>query len=307
MTARATALGFLAILLWSGLAVLTAASGTMPAFQLTATTFAIGGFCGLGLLAWRGELGALRQPARVWALGVGGLFSYHALYFAALRSAPPAEAGLVNYLWPLLIVLFSALLPGERLRAAHVIGALTGFLGLVVLFAGGREGLSAPRLVPGYGLALAAAFVWAGYSVLSRRFARAPSGVVAGFCVATAGLAGLAHLALETTAWPVTASQWGAVAALGLGPVGLAFFFWDRGVKQGDIRLLGVLSYAAPVLSTLWLVLAGHAEPGWALALACGLILAGGAIAATARPDLRQADMKKPGAGPGSISGSLEP
>ena len=128
MTSRtATLIGFSAILMWSLLAVLTVATGTMPAFQLAAITFAIGGLVGLSTFIRRPEaLSALRQPPAVWAVGVGGLFGYHALYFLALRFAPPAEAGLLNYLWPLLIVLFSSLLPGERLLAHHVIGALAG-------------------------------------------------------------------------------------------------------------------------------------------------------------------------------------
>lgn len=276
----ATLSGLLAILLWSALSVLTAASGAMPAFQLTAVTFALGGSLGLALLAIRGELGVLRQAPGVWCLGIGGLFFYHALYFAALRSAPPAEAGLVNYLWPLLIVLFSALLPGERLAGRHVLGALAGFGGLAVLFAGQGAGRGLlDGLVPGYGLALAAAFVWAGYSVASRRVAHVPSGVVAGFCLAVAGLAALCHLAFETTVWPSAPGQWAALTALGLGPVGLAFYVWDVGMKHGDIRLLGVLSYAAPILSTFWLVIFGYAQAGWPLAGACGLIVLGALIA----------------------------
>jgi drug/metabolite transporter (DMT)-like permease len=233
------------------------------------------------VLVWRGEAGVLRQRPAVWALGTGGLFLYHALYFAALRTAPPAEAGLVNYLWPLLIVLFCALLPGESLRLRHVAGALTGFAGLVILFAakgGGFSGLS-----PGYALAFAAAFVWAGYSVASRRFAHVPSGAVAGFCLATALLAGVLHLATERTVWPENPSQWAALAVLGLGPAGAAFFLWDHGVKRGDIRLLGVLSYAAPVLSTLWLVVASHAQAGWPLAIACAMIVMGAAVASGLR------------------------
>jgi len=224
-------------------------------------------------------LAAFRQPARVWALGVGGLFGYHALYFAALRLAPPAEAGLVNYLWPLLIVLFSTLLPGERLRAAQVAGACLGFMGLVALTAG-RGGLSLdPGAMPGYVCALIAAFIWAGYSVLSRRFGDVPTDAVAGFCLATAALSLAAHLAFETTVWPTTAKQWAAVAALGIGPVGAAFYLWDIGVKRGDIRLIGITSYATPVASTLILVLAGYAEPTLSLALACVLIAVGALVA----------------------------
>src|SRR3954447_23604426 len=165
MTSTATLIGFTAILMWSLLSLLTVASGTVPPFQLAAMTFALGGALGAATWLFRpGAANALKQPWQVWALGVGGLFGYHALYFVALRLAPPAEAGVVNYLWPLLIVLFSALLPGERLRAAHVGGALLGFLGLVALTTR-RGGLALdPGATPGYACAFVAAFVWAGYS-----------------------------------------------------------------------------------------------------------------------------------------------
>jgi drug/metabolite transporter (DMT)-like permease len=284
----ATLVGCGALALWSLLALLTAASGTAPPFQLAAMTFAIGG--ALGAASWAVRpwaVHALRQPPRVWALGVGGLFGYHALYFAALRLAPPAEAGLVNYLWPLLIVLFSALLPGERLRAAHVAGAGLGFAGLVAL-TGGRGGLGLdPGAAPGYACAFVAAFVWAGYSVLSRRFGEVPTDAIAGFCLATAALSLAAHVAFEATVWPASAGQWAAVVGLGIGPVGAAFYLWDVGVKRGDIRLLGVASYATPVLSTLILVLSGYADPTLSLAFAC-LMIAAGALVAT-RPAKRPA------------------
>ena len=285
MKNAATFTGCIAIALWSCLALLTAASGSIPPFQLAAVTFAIGGALGLAFALWRGRLAALRQPWPVWLLGVGGLFGYHALYFAALRQAPPAESGLIAYLWPLLIVLLSALLPGEQLRARHVLGALCGLSGVGVLMFGAKlwrgEGFGLEmRFASGYGLAFACAFVWSIYSVLSRRFRQVPTEAVAGFCLATAALAGLSHLALEQTVWPQGGGQWLAVFGLGLGPVGLAFYVWDYGVKHGDIRLLGVASYAAPVLSTLILVATGFASASWALAVACGLIVAGALVAA---------------------------
>ena len=136
---RATLSGLAAIAMWSLLAVLTVASGTVPPFQLAALTFAIGGAIGLGWIAANGNWLVLRQPLKVWALGVAGLFGYHSLYFIALRFAPPAEAGLLNYFWPLLIVLFSGLLPGEHLRGHHVAGALLGLVGTVVLFLASDE------------------------------------------------------------------------------------------------------------------------------------------------------------------------
>ncbi|WP_137042850.1 DMT family transporter [Pseudolabrys sp. FHR47] len=276
---QSTFIGFSAILMWSLLALLTVASGEVPPFQLAAMTFAIGGAIGAVWVTWSGSWGALRQSPRAWALGVGGLFGYHALYFISLRLAPPAEAGLVNYLWPLLIVLFSGLLPGEKLRWYSVAGALIGFAGTAILFVG--KGLAPTAgASTGYAAAFMAAFVWAGYSVLSRRLASVPTAAVAGFCLVTAALAALCHLMLETTVWPQGLEEWEAVIALGVGPVGAAFYAWDIGVKRGDIRLLGVASYAAPVLSTLFLVLAGFADARITLLLSALLIAGGGLLAA---------------------------
>jgi hypothetical protein len=195
----ATLAGLLAIGLWSTLALLTAATGAVPPFLLTALTFAVGGGVGLGfVLARPAGLTVLAQPWRVWLHGVGGLFGFHACYFFALKLAPPAEAGLIAYLWPLLIVLFAALLPGERLLPRHVAGALLGLAGTAVLLGGGFE-LSAAYL-PGYAAALACALIWAIYSVAARLFAQVPTEAVAGFCLATAALSALVHLSTEPTA-----------------------------------------------------------------------------------------------------------
>ncbi|HET6839769.1 MAG TPA: DMT family transporter, partial [Bradyrhizobium sp.] len=208
-----------------------------------------------------------------------GLFGYHALYFLALRFAPPAEAGLLNYLWPLLIVLFSSLLPGERLASHHVVGAMLGLFGTVLLFSGNGTGFATGQ-VPGLLAAFVAAFVWAAYSVMSRRLQAVPTDTVAGFCLATALLATLVHGLVEVTVWPDTLAQWLAVIALGVGPVGAAFYAWDIGMKRGDIRVLGAASYATPLLSTAFLILAGFAKPSANIAIAAVLIAGGGLLAA---------------------------
>jgi drug/metabolite transporter (DMT)-like permease len=282
MTSRtATLIGLTAILMWSLLAALTVATGRIPAFELAAMTFAIGAL--VGSLTWIGRpeaIAALRQPALAWIVGVGGLFGYHALYFLALRFAPPAEAGLLNYLWPLLIVLFSSLLPGERLAPHHVIGALLGLAGTVLLFAASSGSGFAPGQLPGLIAAFVAAFVWAAYSVMSRRLKSVSTDAVAGFCLVTALLAAAVHGLVEVTVWPDTAGQWLAIMALGIGPVGAAFYAWDIGMKRGDIRVLGVASYATPLLSTLFLILAGFAKPSASIAIAAVLIAGGGLIAA---------------------------
>ncbi|MBN9599195.1 MAG: EamA family transporter [Afipia sp.] len=280
-SSSATLIGLVAILLWSLLAVLTVATGRAPPFQLLAMTFVIGG--GIGAATWLARphaARALRQPPLAWLVGVGGLFGYHALYFFALRFAPPAEAGLLNYLWPLLIVLLSSLLPGMRLAAHHVIGAALGFAGTALLFLGNTGTPFEPAFIPGFIAAFVGAFVWAGYSVMSRRLAAIPSDAVAGFCLVAALLAAVVHLLAETTVWPQTSMQWLAIAALGIGPVGLAFYAWDIGMKRGDIRVLGAASYATPLLSTLFLVLAGAAPATATLAVAALMIAGGGLLAA---------------------------
>ncbi|MBN8961416.1 MAG: EamA family transporter [Rhizobiales bacterium] len=282
MTSRAaTLIGLTAIVMWSLLAVLTVATGRIPAFQLAAMTFAIGGLVGSAAVLVRGGAArALRLPAIAWAVGIGGLFGYHALYFLSLRLAPPAEAGLLNYLWPLLIVLFSSLLPGERLARHHIIGALLGLAGTVLLFAGNTGVQYTAAQIPGFVAAFIAAFVWAAYSVLSRKLKAVPTDAVAGFCLATALLAALVHFGIETTVWPETVMQWLAIVLLGLGPVGAAFYAWDIGMKHGEIRVLGAASYATPLLSTGFLILAGYAQATAAIALAALLIAGGGLIAA---------------------------
>lgn len=273
----ATAAGCGAIALWAGLGLLSRAAAAVPPLQLTAMAFAVSGALGLVVLAARGRLADLRQTPLAWAHGVAGLFGYHVLYFAALAWAPAAEANLINYLWPLLIVLFAAVLPGMRLRSRHLLGVALGALGGAVLL-GGNAHLSAAAL-PGYLAAAASAVTWAAYSVAARLLARVPTGAVAGFCAASALLALLSHLAFERTVIP-DATTCLAVLALGVGPVGGAFFLWDIGMKRGDPRLLGTLAYVTPVASTLLLCLGGYATFSPALGAAALLVAAGGLVAA---------------------------
>ena len=281
--ARATAIGFGAVLLWAALALFTVAVGPVPPFQLTAVCFAIGGLLGLGWIAAGGRgVAALRGlPPAVWVVGIGGLFGYHLCYFTALRLAPAASASLVAYLWPLLIVLFSGMLPGERLRTMHVVGALLAFAGAALVVAGPGAHFSWDHL-PGYLAAAACAVIWSAYSLLSRRLGQAPTETVAVFCLATAALSLVAHLAVEETVWPEGRLAWLALLALGTGPVGLAFYLWDIGCKHGDIQLLGTASYAAPLVSTLLLIVAGISAPTPALIAAAVLITGGALVAARA-------------------------
>ena len=275
---KATATGFSAVLMWALLALLTIGSAPVPPFQLSALCFGIGGAIGLVWTAQGPGLGILKTISwKIYAFGTLGLFGYHFLYFTAFRWGPDAATGLIAYLWPLFIVLLSGLLPGEKLRKGHIIGAFVALAGAaLIVFGSGKTGAYLPALA----LAFLCALTWTSYSVLSRRLGAVPTESVTVFCLATAVLSAIAHLALEQTAWPESPLGWVSIAALGIGPVGAAFFTWDIGMKKGDIQLLGVASYAAPLLSTLVLVLAGIAPLTGSLAFATVLITAGAALAA---------------------------
>ncbi len=275
----ATVLGSGAIALWAFLALLSKAAADIPPLELTALSFAVSATLGLAVIGLRGRWQVLRQPPVAWAHGVGGLFGYHALYFAALAYAPAAEANLLNYTWPLLIVLLASPVLGLRLSRRHGLGVATAGLGCLLLTGTGLQ--ASGNAMIGYGLACCASLTWALYSVLSRRLAGVPTEAVAGFCTGAAALAGLAHVLFEHSIAP-SAQAWLAVLVLGAGPVGGAFFLWDIGMKQGDPRLLGTLAYATPVLSTVLLCLGGYAPFSPALVGAALLVGAGGLVASRA-------------------------
>lgn len=268
--------------MWGLLAYLSKLAGDVPPLQLTAMSFAIG--AAVGMVTWPFRPGAARvliaQGWQVWALNVGALFGCHLLYFIAVRRAPVVEVSLIAYLWPLLIVVFATFAPGERLKLHHVIGVCLGLAGAFAVISKG-EGLTlANGLQLGHLIAIPYAIFWAAFSVAIRRFGDVPTDIVAGFCLAGAALAGLTHLLFETTLWPLSATQWLAILGLGVLPMGAAFYAWDFGMKHGDRMILGASAYAAPLLSTLVLLITGFAAFHWSVGLACILISAGAVIAA---------------------------
>jgi drug/metabolite transporter (DMT)-like permease len=254
-----------AIALWATLASLGVALAHVPPFLLTGLALVVGSVPAWPLARhWR-------VPATTLALGIYGLFGFHFLLFVALRNAPPLEANLVNYLWPLFIVVLAPLfLPGVRLRPLHVLAALAGFAGAVLAIAGGR-GL-AGGLAWGYLPALGSAFIWASYSLLTRRVAHFPTAAIGLFGLVSGALSLACHAWLEPAA-RLSAHDLALIAAMGLGPLGAAFFLWDRALKTGDPRRIGILSYLTPLASTLLLsVVSGRQLTPW-IAAAAALIV----------------------------------
>jgi drug/metabolite transporter (DMT)-like permease len=213
-------------------------------------------------------------PLAALALGVYGLFGFHFFLFLALRRAPPVEANLVNYLWPLLIVLLApVLVPGVRWSARHALAALLGFSGAALLIGSGADRLGQGEML-GYAFAAASALIWSTYSLLTRRLRHFPTGYVSWFCLASGAASLACHFAFEPRYVP-PATEWPWLLALGIGPMGAAFFLWDRALKRGDPRALGNLAYLAPLLSTVVLVATGSGTLSAIALAAMGLILAG--------------------------------
>ena len=286
-----------AIALWSTLATLGVALASVPPFLLTGLALVIGSAASWP--RWR----SWRLPARTLLVGVYGLFGFHFLLFVALRNAPAVQANLVNYLWPLLIVVLApVLLPAMPLRAGHLVAALVGFAGaaLAIVAGSGEIAAATPNssagaapVIPdlaspalGYAAALGSAFVWATYSLLTRRLPAFPTSAVGLFGLVSGLLAIGCHFALEARV-AIGARELVLIALAGLGPMGAAFFLWDRAMKDGDPRTIGLLSYLAPVASTALLVAVTGAGFGWPLALAAAMVVGSAMLGARASRSFR--------------------
>ena len=266
---QATFLALAAIALWGSLAPLGVSLGHVPPFLLTGCGLLIGSL--IGLVLSRGRVQQWKVPAPTLVLGVYGLFGFHFLLFIALRHAPPVQANLVNYLWPLGIVLMAPLfLPGMRLHGLHIAAAFLGFAGAALAMVGGRD--LQGGFAWGYIPALGSAFIWASYSLLTRRVPAFPSAAIGLFGLVSGLLSLLCHALLETPV-DLSAHDWALLAAMGLGPLGGAFYLWDAALKRGDARQIGVLSFLTPLLSTLALLWLRGEWPSASVALAAVMIV----------------------------------
>lgn len=279
---HASLLALAAIGLWGSLAPLGVSLGHIPPFLLTGWGLVIGSV--IGLLLSRGRLQQWKVPFPTLALGVYGLFGFHFLLFIALRHAPPVQANLVNYLWPLGIVLMAPLfLPGLRLRPLHIAAALLGFAGAALAILGGRGmGAGLGGWAWGYLPAMASAFVWASYSLMTRRVPPFPNAAIGLFGLVSGGLSLVCHALLEPSV-ALSTSDWQLLIALGLGPLGGAFYLWDAALKRGDARTIGVLSFLTPLLSTLGLLWMRGEWPSATVAAAAAMIIGAAVLGSRAQ------------------------
>jgi len=262
-----------AIFLWASLASLATLLSNVPPFLLTGIGLIIGAL--VSLPALRSGITPWKIPVKTLLIGVYGLFGYHFMLFLALQTAPAVEANLVNYLWPLLIVLLSPIFTKSlSLNFRYVLAALSGFAGAVLAITSGGSGFGFSSIEVGYFFALAAAVIWATYSLATTKVPRFPTPAIGLFALVSGVLAIGAHFLFEPAA-SISTGDWLLLLVLGVGPLGGAFYLWDAALKIGDPRRIGLLAFLTPLLSTALLVLVSGNSLSWQLLVATGLIVGG--------------------------------
>lgn len=274
MSTKSYVYSLTAVLIWSTLAILGSKVVSVPSFLLVGVALLTSGTLStIKIRKWK-------VPKKTLIVGIGGIFGYHFLIFTAYKFSPIIDANLLNYLWPLLIVLLTpVILPQYHLKPNHILGAIMGLSGAGIIITGGRINLEWSYL-PGYLLAVGAALIWALYSLMSKRLPRFPTAAVGGFCMIS-GIFSLFLYFVSSTSGDLyypTRFEWFYMILLGLGPMGSAFFFWDMAMKEGDPRVIGSITYLTPLLSTLWLMIAGGKELTWTSGLAMLLLMVGAYI-----------------------------
>ncbi len=198
-----------------------------------------------------------RLPLRVFVAGFFGIALQTLCLVSAVHLAPEDELGqvvLTNYLWPICMVVLSLWLLDEKARPLWVLcGALLGFAGVVLASGPEKLGTMPSSLLP-YGLTGFSAFFWALYSVLLKRW-HVPEDQGGSTIQFIAIIVMSSFWATWQSVWPTWDQVSGAplfwIVVSGLGPMGLAYYWWEVGVKRGAAHLAATLANAIPVGSAI--------------------------------------------------------
>jgi len=271
------------VLVWSSLSILTDNLQAVPSFFALSIAFATSGL--LSLPFYR----KYSRHLPTLAVGIVGIFGFHALFFFALKLAPPIEATILVDIWPLLIILLTPLLlPQFKLRLRHYISMTLGLAGSLLIISGGSLALSTEYMV-GYALALFAGLIWAAYSLFNKVLPDFHPATIGLFCLAASVGSFIIHIFLEPPATPTT-TEYLWMILMGAGPLGSAFYTWNRALREGDPRVIGALSFLIPLLSAVWLILFGNHKLYAITLLAMIIIVAASVIGSLEKKSRKKTD-----------------
>lgn len=271
-----TLIGYSALIFWALAAPFVVKIKSLPIFEILTIIFTVSFVLSAVKLTLCRQWSTLKQPWFLWIIGILGIYGNDLLYILAFQHAPAAHADLINYLWPILVIVLTGSLPNESLSIRHLLAACVGFSGIYILITQNEQGFDLQYL-SGYLLAFLDALIWSLYTLVARHFGKTPAEIIGIYCGVGAICSLLLHLHLETCVSPHL-EQWAILITMGATTQCLAYFFWDFGIKRGDFKMLTILSYGNPILSIFLLILFGMAKISIALCLACLLVTLGGMI-----------------------------
>jgi len=305
MTFRAYVAAFVAICCWGSLAVATQASlREIPPKVVMFWSFAwsavfLGAYSVRGG-EWLRDIRATTAPKLL--IGLLGTFGSYYCYFQAMSLAPILEANLLNYTWPIQLVLWSAVFLSQPMHWRICMAMFFAAAGAFILIGKGDWPQLSPSHSLGYVFAIFSGLFWSLFSVLLRwKDTYAPSLFVSS-CAAT--IASLLTTFHDPMFLQLGAGGIALTAYIGVVTMGIGYVAWKYAVKEGNIQVLSALSYLIPVISTFLLVLVGRNSLSGSAIAGAGLVVAGATLADRSRKvdPVPMEESKPDAAEPGDLS-----
>ena len=192
-----------------------------------------------------------KDYVKMIALGFMGKFLYSVLYFYGLSGLAAGDACIINYLWPVMTVVFSCLWLGERFTWRKSMAIFASFSGVVLVASkGSMEGLLSGNL-RGIVSCVAAAVFYGAFNVLNKKENRDQFVSMTVYFFSAALFSGIWFLA-EGESIALTGAQTAGIIWLGVFMDAAAFLMWALALQNGDTAKLSNFAYITPFMAVLY-------------------------------------------------------
>ncbi len=184
-------------------------------------------------------------------LGFLGLFIYTAFYYKGLDRLTAQQACILNYLWPIMIMIFAVIILGEKMTIFKGISMVCSFLGIVVLTMSGTKGSGGGMDRVGVLLCISAAAAYGLFSVLNKKSDYDQSIAMMIIWLTTAVCSFISGPLLET--WvPIRGSAWLGILWMGAAQNAAAYLLWAIALREAEnTSFIANLAYLTPFLSVI--------------------------------------------------------